>query len=128
MSKNSETERRTGGRFAVSLPIKVSWQDETGKNVVEEGMTENVGVDGTLIHLPRVLPPVGSQVQIAVFEIERKRQLAAAGANVLRLMRNPAHPQVALKLADSIEDWRVKIFENEEVRLAAIGTPEEFED
>ena len=128
MSKNTETERRTGGRFAVSLPIKVRWEDETGKSLIEEGMTENVGVDGTLLHLPRVLPSVGSQVQIAVFEAERKRQLAAAAAKVLRLVRNAAHPQVALKLADSLEDWRVKIFDNEEVRLAAVGTPEEFED
>ncbi len=106
MTKNLETERRTGGRFVVSLPIKVEWTDETGSSVLEEGMTENVGADGTLIHLPKRLPRVGSKVQLAVFEVEGKGQIAAAEAEVLRLERNPAHPQVALRLVDSLDDWR----------------------
>jgi hypothetical protein len=128
MTKNLESERRTGSRFVVSLPIKVEWKDETGNKVVEDGMTENVGVDGTLVHLPKTLPRVGARVQLAVFEIEGKGQIADAGAEVLRLERNPAHPQVALRLVDSLEDWRVKVFESENVKIAAVGAPEDFDD
>ena len=128
MTKNLESERRTGSRFVVSLPIKVEWKDETGNKVVEDGMTENVGVDGTLVHLPKTLPRVGSRVQLAIFEIEGKGQIANAEAEVLRLERNPAHPQVALRLIDSLDDWRVKVFESEDVKLAAVGTPEDYDD
>jgi hypothetical protein len=128
MTKNLEPERRTGGRFVVSLPIKIEWMDETGKSVLEEGLTENVGVDGTLVHLPKRLPRVGTKVQLAIFEVEGKGQIAAAEAEVLRLERNVSHPQVALRLIDSFEDWRVKVFESEDVRIAAVGTPEEFDD
>lgn len=128
MTKNSETERRISSRFVVSLPIKVEWKDENGNNVAEEGITENVGVDGTLVHLPRTLPRVGTRVQLAVFEVEGKGRIAEAEAEVLRLERNPAHPQVALRLVDSLDDWRSKVFESEDVRLTAAGTPEEFED
>jgi hypothetical protein len=128
MTKNLESERRIGSRFVVSLPIKVRWKDETGNSFAEDGMTENVGVDGTLIHLPKMLPRVGARVQLAIFEIEGKGQIANAEAEVLRLERNPAHPQVALRLVDSLDDWRVKVFESEDVKLAAVGSPEEFDD
>jgi hypothetical protein len=128
MIKNLESERRTGSRFVVSLPIKVQWKDETGNSFAEDGMTENVGVDGTLVHLPKALPRVGARVQLAVFEIEGKGKIADAGAEVLRLERNPAHPQVALRLVDSLDDWRIKVFESEDVKQAAVGTPEDFDD
>lgn len=128
MTRNLEAERRTGSRFVVSLPIKVEWTDEAGKSVREEGITENVGVDGTLVHLPRKLPRVGTKVQLALYEVEGKGQIAAAEAEVLRLERNAAHPQVALRLVDSLDDWRVKVFESEDVRTAAAGTPEEFDE
>lgn len=128
MTKNLEAERRTGLRFVVSLPIKVEWKDETGNKVVENGTTENVGADGTLVHLPKTLPQVGARVQLAIFEIEGKRQIVNVEAEVLRLERNPAHPQVALRLVDSLDDWRVKVFESENVKLAAVGAPEDFDD
>lgn len=128
MTKNLEAERRISSRFVVSLPIKVEWTDETGSSVLEEGMTENVGVDGTLVHLPKRLPRVGTKVQLAIFKVEGKGQIAAAEAEVLRLERNAAHPQVALRLVDSLDDWRASVFENEDVRIAAAGTPEEFDD
>jgi len=128
MTRNLEAERRTGARFVVSLPIKVEWTDESGKSVREEGITENVGVDGTLVHLPRKLPRVGTKVQLALYEVEGKGQIAAAAAEVLRLERNAAHPQVALRLVDSLDDWRIKVFESEDVRVAAAGTPEEFDE
>jgi hypothetical protein len=128
MTTNSETERRFSSRFVVSLPIKVGWKDETGNSVTEEGMTENVGVDGTLIHLPKTLPRVGSRVQLEIYEVEGNNQIAEAEAEVIRLERNAAHPQVALRVVDSLDDWRAKVYENQDIKLFAQGKPEEFDD
>jgi len=129
MTKESQTERRHGGRFVVSLPIRVEWDDdEGGGRIIEAGMTENVGHDGTLIHLPRTLPRVGSHVQLSVFEVEGSEQIASAKAEVLRLERNAAHPQAALRLVEEIEAWRKNVFDNEDVKLIAEGNPDEYED
>ena len=127
MTKDLEAERRISSRFVVSLPIKVEWTDETGSNVLEEGMTENVGVDGTLVHLPKRLPRVGTKVQLAIFKVEGKGQIAAAEAEVLRLERNAAHPQVAFQLTDSLRLWKKRVWEYAAETLAA-AKPEEFED
>lgn len=128
MITNSETERRISSRFVVSLPIKVEWRDETGNNFIEEGMTENVGVDGTLIHLPKTLPRVGSRVQLEIYEVEGNNQIAEAEAEVIRLERNAAHPQVALRVVDSLDNWRARVYENQDIKLFALGKPEEFDD
>ena len=44
-------ERRQSGRHVISYPIRVRWKDENGKEVMQEGLTENVGPHGTLAHL-----------------------------------------------------------------------------
>ena len=61
-------ERRSGSRYVISLPIRLKWKDENGKEVSEEGLTENVGPNGALIYLPRLLPTVGSKVILTVTE------------------------------------------------------------
>jgi hypothetical protein len=61
-------ERRTSGRLSVSFPIRVEWENENGEAMVEEGLTENVGRMGALVHLPRKLPAVGSKVSLTVLE------------------------------------------------------------
>ena len=40
-------ERRQGARHVISFPIRVRWKDENGKEVIQEGLTENVGPHGT---------------------------------------------------------------------------------
>jgi hypothetical protein len=121
--------RQAGGRFVVSLPIKVEWHDsDSGHRVVEDGLTENIGPDGTLIHLPRRLPRVGSQVELSVFFTEGDSQIAQTTAEVLRLERNAAHPQAALRVLDEHEIWLQNVYENDEIRLAAVGTPDEYDD
>ena len=55
-------ERRHGSRYVVSFPIRARWRDENGAEVREEGLTENVGVAGTLVYLPRKLPNVGPRL------------------------------------------------------------------
>jgi hypothetical protein len=44
-------ERRSGARHNISFPVRVSWKDENGKKVTEEGLTENVGPQGALVFL-----------------------------------------------------------------------------
>jgi hypothetical protein len=77
--------------------------------VVTEGITENVGPEGTLVHLPRKLPDVGSTVRLEVQgETGQKLQVVA---EVLRIERNPGHPQAALQLLGETDEWKGLIWE-----------------
>ena len=57
-------ERREGARHVIAFAVRVQWKDENGKEVMQEGLTDNVGLRGTLIYLPRYLPSVGCKVFI----------------------------------------------------------------
>ncbi len=118
-------ERRRGNRYLVSFPIRVEWNDENGEKRVSEGLTENVGITGTLIHLPRHLPNVGNEVSLTV--TEKPSNEVTVTAQVIRLERNAAHPQVALMLTDEEELWEKEVWEYAGELLAA-EKPEEFED
>ena len=100
-------ERRSAARLVVAFPIRVKWKDESGKVMVEEGLTENVGPQGTLIYLPRMLPTVGSKVELTV--TENPKDEVTVKAEVIRLERNAAHPQAALMLTDQIRAWKKKV-------------------
>lgn len=117
-------ERRTGTRYVISLPIRVRWKDETGKEVVEEGLTENVGPQGTLVFLPRLLPTVGSKVKLTV--TEKADDEVSFTAQVIRLERNAAHPLAALQLLDSLRLWKKKVWEYAGETIAA--QKPEFDD
>jgi hypothetical protein len=101
-------DRRYGERFVVSFPIRVRWKDEAGKEIVEEGLTENIGQAGTLIYLPRRLPTVGSKVEVTV--TENASDEVSVKAQVIRLERNPAHPQAALALLEGMRDWKKEVW------------------
>jgi len=105
-SKNMD-ERRSAARFVVAFPIRVKWKDDNGKVMVEEGLTENIGPQGTLIYLPRMLPTVGSKVELTV--TENPKDEVTVKAEVIRLERNAAHPQAALMRTDQIRAWRKKV-------------------
>lgn len=102
-------DRRSGARHAISLPIRLKWKNENGIEVTEEGLTENVGPNGALVYLPRVLPTVGSKVSLTV--TENPDDEVEVSAQVIRLERNAAHPQAALQLTDSIRIWKKKVWE-----------------
>ena len=123
--KNTAQDRRHGQRYAISFPIRVRWKDESGKVVVEEGLTDNVGPQGTLVYLPRFLPTVGSKVNLTVTE-DPKDEISVT-AEVIRLERNAAHPQAALQLTDSMRLWKKKVWEAARATIAA-QEPEEFDD
>ncbi|MCU1291051.1 MAG: hypothetical protein JWN60_3280 [Acidobacteria bacterium] len=118
-------ERRSGSRYAISLPIRLKWKDENGKEVAEEGLTENVGPNGALVYLPRLLPTVGSKVNLTV--TENADDLVEVTAQVIRLERNVSHPQVALQLTDSIRVWKKKVWEVAGEAVAA-ERPDNFDE
>ncbi|MBC7795336.1 MAG: PilZ domain-containing protein [Pyrinomonadaceae bacterium] len=121
------SERRYGTRFLISLPIRVEWDDESGSHVVEDGTTENIGPEGTLVHLPRALPNVGTSVQLAVFE-EKGAEVVRVEARVLRVERNAAHPLAALRMFDSVESWRENVWSNQPLIKAFSDSSEEYDD
>jgi hypothetical protein len=118
-------ERRHGARHVVSFPVRVRWKDETGKEIIEEGLTENVGPQGALVFLPRLLPTVGSKVNLTV--TEHADDEVSVTAQVIRLERNAAHPQAALQLTDSLRLWKKKVWEHAGELIAA-QKPDEFDD
>src|SRR5687768_12643484 len=99
---NIMPERRRGARHVISFPVRVRWKDEEGREVTQEGLTENVGPQGTLIYLPRALPLVGGKVHLTV--TENPDDEVSVTAEVIRLERNAAHPQAALLLTDNLRE------------------------
>lgn len=118
-------ERRKGERYVISFPIRVEWKTEDGSEMIEEGLTENVGMKGALVHLPRRLPAVGSEVNLIV--TENPSDQVTVTAQVLRLERNAAHPQCALMLTDSSGDWEKKVY-SYAAEIIAAQRPDEADD
>jgi hypothetical protein len=118
-------ERRRGSRLNISFPIRVKWKDEKGQEITQDGLTENVGPQGALVFLPRVLPAVGSKVSLTV--TENPDEEVVVTAQVIRLERNAAHPQVAFQLTDSLRLWKKRVWAYAAETVAA-QKPEEFED
>ena len=109
MARHMTVENRTGPRYMASLPVRAEWDDEEAGHVVAEGTTENVGPEGVLVHLQRLLPDVGSRVRLEV-EAEEGHKLQVI-TEVLRLERNAAHPLAALQLLDATDEWRGLVWE-----------------
>jgi hypothetical protein len=97
--------------------VRAEWDEADGSHVVVQGITENVGPDGTLVHLPRQLPDVGSRVRLEV-EGEDGQKLRVI-AEVLRIERNPGHPLAALQLLGETNEWRGLIWEPAAPRVSA---------
>lgn len=110
-------ERRGGSRYAVSFPLRARWKDENGVEVREEGLTENVGPAGTLAYFPRKLPNVGTKVELTV--VENPDDEVVVSAEVIRLERNAAHPQVALNLVEGVRTWKKKVYDLAESIVAS---------
>ena len=126
MSRNIETEARSGPRYLVSFEVRAEWDDPDGSHVVVQGTTENVGPEGTLVHLPRQLPNVGSTVRLEVAgEDGQKLQVIA---EVLRIERNPGHPLAALQLVGETNEWKGLIWEPAAPKVSAPAVPVEDED
>lgn len=116
MSRVVEPEPRSGPRYLVSFEVRAEWDEPGGTHVMSEGTTENVGPEGTLVHLPKGLPQVGSRVSLEVQgEDGNKLQVFA---EVLRIERNPGHPLAALQLLGETDEWKGLIWGPAAPRLA----------
>ena len=125
MARHMEFESRSGPRYLASLEIKAEWDEPTGTHIVAEGMTENVGPEGTLVHLPRQLPDVGSTVRLEVMGENGERLQVVA--EVLRIERNPGHPLAALQLVGETDEWKGLVWEPAAPRIAPPPPAEESE-
>jgi hypothetical protein len=126
MVEQSEFEHRSGPRYLAALEVRAEWDESDGAHIVTEGTTENIGPEGTLVHLPRRLPEVGGRVRLEVQDQEGKKLLVVT--EVLRIERNPGHPLAALQLLDQTDEWRGLIWEPSAPRVSAPPSGDQNED
>lgn len=126
MTRHIEINNRSGPRYLVAFEVRAEWDEADGAHILSEGTTENVGPEGTLVHLPKKLPEVGSTVRLEV-EGEDGKKLQVI-AEVLRIERNPGHPLAALQLLGETDEWKGLIWEPAAPRIVAPPVPEEGED
>ena len=126
MSRQIGSDNRFGPRYLASFEVRAEWDDSGGTHIVAEGTTENVGPEGTLVHLPKKLPDVGSRVRLEVqSEDGTKLQVIA---EVLRIERNPGHPLAALQLLGETDEWRGLIWEPAAPRVRATAVNHDDEE
>jgi hypothetical protein len=116
MPQDAIIENRSGPRYVHSFPVRAEWDTNDGVHIIAEGETENVGPEGTLIHLQRDLPPVGGRVNLLV--LNDKGEKLSVIAEVIRIERNPAHPQAALQLLGETDEWRGLVWEEAGIKMA----------
>ena len=115
MPQNSLTESRSGPRYIAAFPVRAEWDTDDGVHIVSEGETENIGPEGTLVHLLRELPPVGTRVSLLVLGEDGEKLRVIA--EVLRIERNPGHPQAALQLLGETDEWRGIVWKEAEIKM-----------
>ena len=126
MPRQPEADPRSGPRYLVTFDVRAEWDEPGGAHILSEGTTENVGPEGTLVHLPKKLPEVGSRVRLEVQgESGKKLQVVA---EVLRVERNPGHPLAALQLLGETDEWRGLIWEPAAPRVTPPPAPLTEED
>ena len=126
MPRQMQTETRSGPRYLVSFEVRAEWDEPGGAHIMSEGTTENVWPEGTLVHLPRKLPDVGSRVHLEVQGEDGKKLQVVA--EVLRIERNPGHPLAALQLLGETDEWRGLIWGPAAPRVTAPPPPIENDD
>jgi hypothetical protein len=121
MARHMEIEIRSGPRYLAAFEVRAEWDEPGGAHILSEGITENVGPEGTLVHLPKKLPDVGSRVRLEVHgEDGHTLQVVA---EVLRIERNPGHPLAALQLLGETDEWKGLIWEPAAPRVAPPPPP-----
>ena len=116
MPQGSLVDHRSGQRYIHAFPIRAEWDTNDGVHIVAEGETENVGPEGTLVHLQNDLPPVGGRVNLRVLDDEGEK--ISVVAEVLRIERNPVRPQAALQVVGETDEWRGLVWEEAGVRMS----------
>ena len=126
MATHLEVDHRSGPRYLASLEVRAEWDETDGTHIVTEGTTENIGPEGTLVHLPRRLPQVGGRVSLEVHDPDGKALQVVM--EVLRIERNPGYPLAALQLLNESDEWKGLIWEPSAPRITAPPAKIEEED
>jgi len=116
MPQTSMVDNRSGPRYVATFLVRAEWDTDDGLHVVSDGVTDNVGPEGTLVHLQRDLPPVGGRVNLLVLGDDGEKLRVIA--EVLRIERNPAHPQAALQLLGETDEWRGVVWEQAAIQAS----------
>jgi hypothetical protein len=124
MPQSTFTDNRSGPRYVATFPVRAEWDTRDGVHIVADGETENVGPEGTLIHFQRELPPVGGRVNLRVLGDDGEK--LSVIAEVIRLERNPAHPQAALQLVGESDEWRGLVWEEAAIKMSQAD--EDYDD
>lgn len=91
-------------RIMANLRVQASWIDKvTGKTVLVEGLTENIGETSALVNL-ETLPPVGSEVNLRV--LNEEVTLIEVHTEVIRVERDPSKPLAALSIGENLKNWK----------------------
>lgn len=106
----TQMKQQAEQRFLVSLPVRAEWDEaKTGRHIVVEGTTENIGPDGAVVQLQQ-LPAVGSHITISI-QGDKNAQVIAE-AEVLRLVRDVRQPLVSLNVVKARQEWRGHVWEH----------------
>ncbi len=91
-------------RIMANLRVQASWIDKvTGKTILVEGTTENVGETSALVNL-MTLPAVGREVSLRV--IDNEKTLIEVPTEVIRVERDPSKPLAALSIGENLKKWK----------------------
>jgi hypothetical protein len=102
----TEVENKTPvqHRIMANLTVQASWIDaESGDTVSINGFTENLGENTALVNL-EVLPPVGSEVKLRIFDEEKT--IIEVPTQVIRVERDPSKPLAALSVLENLKKWK----------------------
>jgi hypothetical protein len=102
----TEVENKTPvqHRIMANLTVQASWIDaESGNAVSINGFTENLGENTALVNL-EVLPPVGSEVKLRIFDEEKT--IIEVPTQVIRVERDPSKPLAALSVLENLKKWK----------------------
>lgn len=92
-------------RIMANLTVQASWVDsESGDTVSINGFTENLGENTALVNL-EVLPPVGSEVKLRIFD-EEEKTIIEVPTQVIRVERDPSKPLAALSVLENLKKWK----------------------
>ncbi len=123
---HTEVEQNNGPRFLVNLPVHAEWLEEgTGKQVVAEGTTENVGPDGAMVTLAQ-LPAVGSRIRLSV-PGARGSHIETV-AEVVRLVRDLRQPLASLSIIKAKKEWRGMVWELARIQATQATPPVQAKD
>ncbi len=88
-------ERRKWPRYMLNWPIRLMGEEPTGAAFQEEGLLQNISVNGALAHLTRELD-IGTELHISIRMPLESDIWMSYGARVVRVEKAPSGISAAL--------------------------------